>query len=237
MHTLHTFADTLQTDLLAVKRAFEEAEFSLRHPFQTDALGNLRNGIKVQRREAERLWLLGRELEVQARDRYRLSLEPIHPDSRQPGLLCRSGELEAAIDMKFTAYWQLSDYLRALEKLLLGRCLVSPASRIGFLVLIHQTPRTWRGLDRTKVDYAQLLRTLTHHAARLSAVDDAIRLHVIDIDVQAADAPRRRNYRDLQAKFGDDAGNTWTGRGRVPRWLREKQDEGVDLESLRIVEY
>jgi DNA-binding protein H-NS len=32
----------------------------------------------------------------------------------------------------------------------------------------------------------------------------------------------------------DDPAQTWTGRGRVPRWLQAKIDEGLDRESFRI---
>jgi DNA-binding protein H-NS len=35
-------------------------------------------------------------------------------------------------------------------------------------------------------------------------------------------------------KFRDDAGNTWTGRGNQPRWLRAALDAGRKLDEFKI---
>ena len=42
-------------------------------------------------------------------------------------------------------------------------------------------------------------------------------------------AKAEAKYRDP-----DNAGNTWSGRGRLPRWLQEKVDAGEDRERFKI---
>ncbi|MRD55499.1 H-NS histone family protein [Betaproteobacteria bacterium LSUCC0115] len=37
-------------------------------------------------------------------------------------------------------------------------------------------------------------------------------------------------------KYQDGYGNTWTGRGKTPRWVSDAVDRGATLESLRISE-
>lgn len=46
---------------------------------------------------------------------------------------------------------------------------------------------------------------------------------------RATRAPAPAKYRSK-----DDPSLTWSGRGRPPRWIKEAQDNGVDLETLRI---
>ena len=38
--------------------------------------------------------------------------------------------------------------------------------------------------------------------------------------------------RTARKKYGDDTGNTWTGKGKTPTWLQEKLDEGAKLEDF-----
>lgn len=38
----------------------------------------------------------------------------------------------------------------------------------------------------------------------------------------------------LPVKFRDDSGNTWTGRGSTPRWLRAAMDGGRSLEQFQV---
>jgi DNA-binding protein H-NS len=38
--------------------------------------------------------------------------------------------------------------------------------------------------------------------------------------------------RPARKKYGDDDGNTWTGKGKTPTWLQEKLDEGANLEDF-----
>jgi DNA-binding protein H-NS len=35
-------------------------------------------------------------------------------------------------------------------------------------------------------------------------------------------------------KYRDEAGNTWTGRGKTPRWLVEAEKAGKPRESFKI---
>ncbi|AEF88731.1 histone family protein nucleoid-structuring protein H-NS [Delftia sp. Cs1-4] len=43
-------------------------------------------------------------------------------------------------------------------------------------------------------------------------------------------APAQR--KTLQAKYRDDKGNAWSGRGPRPRWLREALEQGRTLEEF-----
>lgn len=59
---------------------------------------------------------------------------------------------------------------------------------------------------------------------------------VQDIE-QAANKPAQvlRNPTYGLAKYQDpDTGKTWTGRGKAPKWLLEKEAKGVSRETLRI---
>jgi DNA-binding protein H-NS len=44
----------------------------------------------------------------------------------------------------------------------------------------------------------------------------------------------RRSPATIQYRNPDDPSQTWTGRGRMPRWLQAKIDEGRDQDSFRI---
>jgi DNA-binding protein H-NS len=49
-----------------------------------------------------------------------------------------------------------------------------------------------------------------------------------------ADEPRSSDH-EVAIKFRDPAtGDTWTGRGRMARWLKVKQDAGEDVEKYRV---
>lgn len=45
---------------------------------------------------------------------------------------------------------------------------------------------------------------------------------------------RPKRKRKLPVKFRDGAGNTWTGRGSQPRWLRAAIESGKTLDDLRV---
>jgi len=51
---------------------------------------------------------------------------------------------------------------------------------------------------------------------------------------RAADAKAKRPRRKVAVKFRDDKGNTWTGRGKLPRWLSEAEKNGKSRDSYRI---
>ncbi len=44
-------------------------------------------------------------------------------------------------------------------------------------------------------------------------------------------APAAPKYRSK-----DDPALTWSGRGRPPRWIKQAQDKGVDIETMRIAD-
>lgn len=50
----------------------------------------------------------------------------------------------------------------------------------------------------------------------------------------SAAAPQRRRKKKIPVKFKDASGNTWTGRGSQPRWLRAALAAGKKLDDLRV---
>ena len=52
---------------------------------------------------------------------------------------------------------------------------------------------------------------------------------------KAASGPRAgKKLGKVAPKYRDDAGNTWTGRGNQPRWLRSALASGRKLEDFKI---
>lgn len=47
-------------------------------------------------------------------------------------------------------------------------------------------------------------------------------------------AKSKKNRGKVAVKFRDDKGNTWTGRGKTPRWLVAAEKTGRDRESFKI---
>ncbi len=69
--------------------------------------------------------------------------------------------------------------------------------------------------------------------------------HLIDLEAQVRDELERRrelaqSYRELSEQGGPayrnpcNSAETWTGRGRKPKWLREALAHGAHLEDLTI---
>ncbi len=69
--------------------------------------------------------------------------------------------------------------------------------------------------------------------------------HLIDLETQLRDEIKRRrdlaqSYRELSEKGGpayrnpSNSAETWTGRGRKPKWVRDAIARGVCLEDLTI---
>jgi DNA-binding protein H-NS len=51
----------------------------------------------------------------------------------------------------------------------------------------------------------------------------------------AANKPKAKKSRGVVAiKYRDDKGNTWTGRGKTPRWLVEAEKAGKSRDSFKI---
>jgi DNA-binding protein H-NS len=47
-------------------------------------------------------------------------------------------------------------------------------------------------------------------------------------------APSKGQTRKVAIKFRDSAGNSWTGRGKTPRWLVEAEKAGKNRDAFRI---
>jgi DNA-binding protein H-NS len=47
-------------------------------------------------------------------------------------------------------------------------------------------------------------------------------------------AARTAKRRPAAVKYRDKAGNTWTGRGRTPRWLQAHLDAGKSVEDFAV---
>ncbi|MFV1978322.1 MAG: H-NS family nucleoid-associated regulatory protein [Myxococcota bacterium] len=69
--------------------------------------------------------------------------------------------------------------------------------------------------------------------------------HLVDLETQLREEIKRRrelaqSYRQLSEKGGpayrnpSNSAETWTGRGRKPKWVREALARGVRLEDLTI---
>jgi DNA-binding protein H-NS len=50
----------------------------------------------------------------------------------------------------------------------------------------------------------------------------------------AEKAPASNKTKKVAAKYRDDQGNTWSGRGKTPRWLRLAESNGAKRESFLI---
>jgi DNA-binding protein H-NS len=46
--------------------------------------------------------------------------------------------------------------------------------------------------------------------------------------------PRKATRRKVAAKYKDGSGNSWSGRGSQPRWLKEALTRGEKLETFAI---
>jgi DNA-binding protein H-NS len=46
--------------------------------------------------------------------------------------------------------------------------------------------------------------------------------------------PTKKSAGPVPIKYRDEAGNTWTGRGKTPRWLVEAEKSGKPRESFKI---
>ena len=55
------------------------------------------------------------------------------------------------------------------------------------------------------------------------------------LPINAADDERGNSSHEVPIKYRDPGtGDTWTGRGRMARWLKVKQDAGADIEKYRV---
>ena len=71
---------------------------------------------------------------------------------------------------------------------------------------------------------------------KVTTVADALGVSVAELfGIKSETEPRRRK-RPTRAKYRDleNAENTWTGRGKPPKWLQEKLDQGASKEDFLI---
>ena len=89
---------------------------------------------------------------------------------------------------------------------------------------------------RTKVDRAIGSFETRKRREALAAVEEAARQHgfnLNDLTGKATGRARRASApSDVKYAHPDDASQTWSGRGRRPRWVTEMLDAGRSLDDL-----
>lgn len=235
------FAQAVYNDLLAVKRNIELGEFSLRRFFNLVVMEHIKTKTEGLALEEDFQALLGSELNHVSSGRYSVTLEPILPAATRRDVLCQVGELRATVELKMSERWTVADYLVALEEQLKGQYMQAPDSKIGFFVVVLQRHRKWRSPTGEKVDFAGLIGLLEVKALTLQAADPALFLRIVGIDA-TPQADFRRSLAATKsavngpAKFADEHGNHWSGKGPRPRWLKNALATGkslADFESTR----
>jgi hypothetical protein len=229
-----SFAQAIHNDLLAVKRDIEHGEFSLRRLFNLVVMTHIKTDTEGLALEEDFQALLGSELNHASGGRYGVALEPVLPAATRRDVLCQLGELRATIELKMSERWTVADYLVALEDQLKGQYLQALDSKIGFFVIVLQRHRKWQNSAGGMLNFDELIRLLEARALELQAADPTLILRIIGIDaapqvdLRAVRAATKASNTG-PAKYSDQAGNTWHGRGRHPNWLKEALAAGKML--------
>lgn len=236
------FAQAVHNDLLAVKRDIEHGEFSLRRFFNRVVMEHIKTKTEGLALEEDFQALLGSELNHVSGGRYGVTLESILPEATRRDVLCQAGELRATVELKMSERWTVPDYLVALEEQLKGQYMQASDSKIGFFVVVLQRQnRKWNNPAGGKVDFSGLIGLLEAKALELQAEDPALFLRIVGIDA-AAQADFRESRAATKAankgpaKYADDRGNTWSGKGRQPRWLKDALTTGKTLADFEIAQ-
>ncbi len=228
------FAQAVHNDLLTVKRGIEHGEFSLRRFFNQVVMEHIKTDTQGLALEEDFQALLGSELNHASSGRYGVTLEPILPAATRRDVLCQVGQMRATVELKMSERWTVADYLVALAEQLKGQYMQSFDSKIGFFVVVLQRHRTWDNPTGGKVDFAGLIGILEAKALELQAVDPALFLRIVGIDA-APQADFRKSMAATKAaingpaKYADENGNTWSGKGRRPKWLTDALAMGKEL--------
>ncbi|WP_295435130.1 H-NS histone family protein [uncultured Thiodictyon sp.] len=233
-----SFAMAVETDLLAVKSQIETGDFSLRRFFNSLNFNHIKTANDGLALEEDFQALLGSELNHAAGSRYVVTLEPILPEGTRRDVLCQTGSLRATVELKMSLRWTLGDLIEALEKQLAGQYMRAPNSKIGFFVVVLQKQREWVGPDDKRIGFDELLGILKSKAREKEKTDNSVYLRVIGID-----ATPKEDFRSARSsseavtdaatpKYADDAGNTWSGRGRQPKWVKDAVRSGKLLNEL-----
>lgn len=232
------FAMAVETDLLTVKSQIETGDFSLRRFFNSLNFNRIKTDNDGLALEEDFQALLGSELNHAAGSRYVVTLEPILPEGTRRDVLCQTSSLRATVELKMSLRWTLADYIEALEKQLQGQYMMAPNSKIGFFVVVLQKQRTWDGLDGKPIGFDEILGILKSKAREKEIADRSVYLRVIGInatpkeDFRSARTASKATGDAVAPKYADDAGNTWSGRGRKPGWVKDALAAGRSLNDL-----
>lgn len=233
------FAQAVHNDLLAVKRDIEHGEFSLRRFFNRVVMEHVKTKTEGLALEEDFQALLGSELNHASGGRYGVTLEPILPEATRRDVLCQVAELRATVELKMSERWTVADYLVALEEQLKGQYMQASNSKIGFFVVVLQLHKKWENPAGGEVDFAGLIDLLKAKALELEAADPALFLRIVGIDATPQDGfqksmAAKKAVINGPAKYADEHGNTWSGKGRHPKWLKEALSAGKSLADFEI---
>jgi hypothetical protein len=228
------FAQAVHNDLLTVKRDIEHGEFSLRRFFNQVVMVHIKTDTEGLALEEDFQALLGSELNHASNGRYGVTLEPILPAATRRDVLCQVRDMRATVELKMSERWTVADYVVALSEQLKGQYMQASDSKIGFFVVVLQRHRTWDNPTGGKVDFAGLIGLLEAKALELQAADPALFLRIVGIDA-APQADFRKSMAATKAaingpaKYANENGKTWTGKGRRPKWLTDALATGKTL--------
>lgn len=233
------FAQAVHNDLLAVKRDIEHGEFSLRRMFNLVVMEHIKTETEGLALEEDFQALLGSELNHASGSRYVVTLEPILPAATRRDVLCQVGDLRATVELKMSERWTVADYLVALEEQLKGQYMQTPNSKVGFFVVVLQRRKKWDNPAGGKLDFDGLIALLKQKALELQATDPALFLRIVGIDAAPQDDFRKtmaatKAAINGPAKYADAHGNTWSGKGRRPKWLNDALTAGKTLADFEI---
>lgn len=231
------FAQAVHNDLLKVKRDIEHGEFSLRRFFSLVVMEHIKTDTEGLALEEDFQALLGSELNHASGGRYGVTLEPILPAATRRDVLCQVGHMRATVELKMSGRWTVADYLISLAEQLKGQYMQASNSKIGFFVVVLQRHRQWDNPTGGKLDFAGLILLIEAKALEMQAADPALFLRIIGVDA-APQSDFRKSMAATKAaingpaKYADQNGNTWTGKGRRPKWLRDALATGKTLADL-----
>lgn len=229
-----SFAMAVESDLLTVKSEIETGDFSLRRFFNSLTFDRIKTDNEGLALEEDFQALLGSELNHAAGSRYVVTLEPILPEGTRRDVLCQTGSFRATVELKMSLRWSLPQYVEALEEQLQGQYMMAPNSKIGFFVIVLQEERTWEGPDGPII-FDELLEILRSKARQKESADSSVYLRVIGIDAtvkedfRAAKSSAKTPALATGMEYADGAGNTWSGRGRRPKWITNALTSGKTL--------
>jgi hypothetical protein len=228
------FAQAVHNDLLTVKRNIEHGEFSLRRFFNQVVMKHIKTDTEGLALEDDFQALLGSELNHASSGRYGVTLESILPAATRRDVLCQVGDMRATVELKMSERWTVPDYIVALSEQLNGQYMQALGSRIGFFVIVLQRHRKWDNPRGGNVDFAGLIGLLEARALEMQAKDPTLFLRIVGIDATPQADFRRamaatKAVINGPAMYADENGNTWTGKGRRPKWLNDALVSGKTL--------